>query len=419
MMQVTIREWEKEDLLPLCALANDEQVARFVRDRFPHPYTQADGEEYLKRCMAAQPGMLCRAIEVDGVLCGSIELCMRRDVERHTAELGYWLGTAYARRGIMTQAVRQMVQLAMRTMDVERICAEVFASNVASQRVLEKNGFVKEGVLQRAAYKDGMYHAVCLYGLLREEDGARGVYALRTRVQLEDVDQCNGLSCRGALRLMQESAGRHSDVLGYGFNDVQRTGLSWVIVRQKVQVCRRVRWNTPVEVRTWSRGAQGAYCLRDYEILDETGEAIAKSTSTWVLVDAKTMHALRPQHEILEQYGTVARAALPDTLRLLREPEGLVPACTICVGRRDIDMNHHLNNLCFLDYALQALPHGAEDGYLPAMADVMYRRPAFLGDRLLCCVGTDAGEDVVAIKSEDGQTLHALLRFGAMPEENL
>ena len=165
-----LRKWDILDAGALARYANNEKVARNLRDVFPYPYTLADAEAYIDSCLAAdENAALCYAIELDGQAAGSVGLFRGGDVYRKCAELGYWLAEEYWGRGVMTDAVRQLCAEGFAKWDIARIYAEPFADNLGSRRVLEKAGFTLEGTMRRGAYKNGAYRDWCMYGLLREE----------------------------------------------------------------------------------------------------------------------------------------------------------------------------------------------------------------------------------------------------------
>jgi RimJ/RimL family protein N-acetyltransferase len=89
------------------------------------------------------------------VAVGGIGVHLGQDVHRHTATLGYWLGEEFWGRGIMTEAVAALSDFSFRNFPLRRICAEVFANNPASVRVLEKAGFAFEARLKNNVIKHG------------------------------------------------------------------------------------------------------------------------------------------------------------------------------------------------------------------------------------------------------------------------
>jgi RimJ/RimL family protein N-acetyltransferase len=166
-----LRLFRPGDLSALVRHANDHQVWRFLRDRFPHPYTPIDGDAWLKH-VAGQSPPLNFAIEEDGEAVGGIGLIPGTDVDRASAEVGYWLGRAVWGRGLATRAVRALTVWTFATFDVMRLFATLFSFNPVSVRVLEKAGWRREGVLRNAVVKEGRIADLLVYGITREEAGA-------------------------------------------------------------------------------------------------------------------------------------------------------------------------------------------------------------------------------------------------------
>ena len=161
-----LRDWGPSDAASLARHADNRKIWRNVRDHFPHPYTLADAETWVERAGAEVPPTQL-AIEVDGEAAGGIGIFLQRDVERRSAELGYWLGEAHWGKGVMTEAVRGYTALAFETFDLLRIYGVVFEWNPASCRVLEKAGYVLEGRLRKAVVKDGAVLDQFLYAAVR------------------------------------------------------------------------------------------------------------------------------------------------------------------------------------------------------------------------------------------------------------
>ncbi|MBX9792048.1 MAG: GNAT family N-acetyltransferase [Pirellulales bacterium] len=166
LTRCTLRPWRADDLEELVGQANNRRVWRNLRDRFPHPYTREDAERWLAFA-AAQSPQLNFCIEVASRPAGGIGLELRGDVDCRTAEIGYWLGEAYWRRGIATEAVGAFADWALATFDVARLEAGVFGWNPGSARVLEKAGFTCEARLRDAVFKDGELTDRLIYARLR------------------------------------------------------------------------------------------------------------------------------------------------------------------------------------------------------------------------------------------------------------
>jgi len=162
----TLRDWTTGDAASIAQHANNREIWRNLRDRFPHPYSLANAQEWLRSVCAEQPrnGF---AIEIDGCAVGGIGLQRGEDVHRLSAEIGFWLGQAFWGRGVMSEAVRAYTAFAFDRFDLERLHATVYQWNPASARVLEKAGYQRECWMRRAAFKDGQLIDVALYAVLR------------------------------------------------------------------------------------------------------------------------------------------------------------------------------------------------------------------------------------------------------------
>lgn len=169
-----LRAWRADDLDALLRHADDEQVSRGVSDRFPWPYTRADGEAFLAGKVVDFETGPAFAIELDGEACGSIGARPGQGERRHSAEFGYWLGRRHWGRGVMTRIVAAFAPWAVRELRLYRLQASVLDFNTGSARVLEKNGFAEEGVQRRAVFKRGRVHDLRTFAKTREalDDGA-------------------------------------------------------------------------------------------------------------------------------------------------------------------------------------------------------------------------------------------------------
>ena len=162
-----LRPLQPDDAQSLAQMANDITVWRNLRDLFPHPYTLEHARVFIAHTLSQEPTPH-RAIVVEGLAVGTLGLKLGADVERISAELGYWLGAPYRGRGIMTEAIRAFTDEAFDTFSLSRIFALPFAHNVASCRALEKAGYALEGILRRSCIKEGVIQDQRQYARIRE-----------------------------------------------------------------------------------------------------------------------------------------------------------------------------------------------------------------------------------------------------------
>ena len=169
--KLTLRPYRYGDEESLSIAANNIKIYNNVRDLFPHPYTLTHAKEWVHFQIStdSQQGTSF-AIDVEGKVAGSIAIVPQTDILRINAEIGYWLGEDYWGKGIISEAVGLMVGYTFANFaEINRIFAGVLAHNVASMRVLEKNGFQLEAILKEAAIKNDIIEDDYLYALLRKE----------------------------------------------------------------------------------------------------------------------------------------------------------------------------------------------------------------------------------------------------------
>ena len=165
---IELRHWTLSDKMELTNLCNAVD-RRFLSDRLPNPYIEKDAEEWLKMVNDNDEITgIYRAIVCDGKLIGSISVEKKDD----DAEIGYMLLNEYTNKGIATEAVKQVCTIAFKILSLEQITANVFPQNIASIRVLQKNGFKYKGAIPNAVIKDGNVYDLLIYALTKEKNKA-------------------------------------------------------------------------------------------------------------------------------------------------------------------------------------------------------------------------------------------------------
>jgi ribosomal-protein-alanine N-acetyltransferase len=168
----TVRCWRLEDADALVRHANNINVARQLRDRFPHPYTRGNALSFLKAAVSSGDTSNL-AIDVNGEAAGAIGYVRGTDVERYSAEIGYWLGETYWRQGVASEALVLVTEHVFGVLNLLRLFALPFADNTGSIRVLEKAGYVREATLRSSSVKYGKPRDQALY--VRINSAWRGI----------------------------------------------------------------------------------------------------------------------------------------------------------------------------------------------------------------------------------------------------
>ena len=165
-MKLTLRPWALSDLDSLVKYANNRNIAKNLMDKFPHPYTEDDGRTFITAAITDNTNHIF-AIDNEGEAVGGIALLPQTDIHRKNAELGYWLAEPFWGQGLVSDAINQTVGFAFMSLDIDRVFARPFGTNIGSQRVLEKNGFVLEGRFEKVLFKNEEYQDELVYAIRR------------------------------------------------------------------------------------------------------------------------------------------------------------------------------------------------------------------------------------------------------------
>mgnify|MGYP001199455255 CR=1 FL=1 len=164
---ITLRPLQVSDASRLAELANNEKISRNLRDGFPNPYTEKDASIFLAKFTNQYP-VTFFGIDYEGEYVGNISLLPCQDIYRMSAEIGYFIGEPYWNKGIVTTAVNLITEYGFNHLGIVRIQTGIFEYNTASQRVLEKCGFFKEGIFRKSVFKQGKLWDEVRYAKLKE-----------------------------------------------------------------------------------------------------------------------------------------------------------------------------------------------------------------------------------------------------------
>jgi [ribosomal protein S5]-alanine N-acetyltransferase len=151
---ITLRKLTIKDKDSMALLANNKKVWDNLRDYFPFPYTENHAAYFINLVKDDAP-ITTFAIDCKDQFCGVISLVKQQDVYRLSAEIGYWIGEPFWNKGIATKAVRLITRYGFNDLQLIRIFTGVFEYNTGSMRVLEKCGYTKDCIFEKAIIKNG------------------------------------------------------------------------------------------------------------------------------------------------------------------------------------------------------------------------------------------------------------------------
>ena len=241
-----------------------------------------------------------------------------------------------------------------------------------------------------------MWYTAGIYRLLQIGSVINTSYTYETAVTYSDLGPDGLLDHRGLARMLQEAASIASDECGYGLTDGERTKVHWLLAAWRLELLERPGWRAEIAVETWPRSLDGFRSDRDY------------------LVSGSTGRLARITEEIRRAYPLEERCVFEEPLRKDgRSAPDAREVFASAAGRRDMDTNRHVNNIHYLEYALEALPEEVFEA-LPGTVEIVFRRQILQGTAFRCLYSrAPDGEHQVEITSGEGKDAvhHAFVWF--------
>ena len=233
------------------------------------------------------------------------------------------------------------------------------------------------------------------------------------QIKLSEIGKENKITNKAILGDLEDVGGIHSNIAGYGILDIQQTKLSWVLLDWKLKIIRRPKYSEKIKIKTWSKNAIKFYTYRDFEIYDENGQVIAIATSKWVLLDIDKEKIVKISDEVLNKYEPELEKSVFDVtdIEKLQEPENYISEVEYTVKKSDIDVNHHMHNLNYLELANEALPEDVYNEQELNNVRINYKKEIKLGETVKCKYGFENNAHIVVIKSMDEKIIHAIIKL--------
>ncbi len=177
-------------------------------------------------------------------------------------------------------------------------------------------------------------------------------------VDSTEVDPNQNYKAYSFLCSAQEAASNHANILGFGYDQLIKNNLAWVLSRQKIVFIRAPKWQEKVSITTWHKGMNGIFAIRDFIIESEDGSPLVLSTSSWLIINLETRKMQRAENA----FGVIAKDSINDKDAIAQPCEKLISPKESVICRKhtvlysDLDMNLHTNNAKYLEWALDCIP---------------------------------------------------------------
>lgn len=232
-------------------------------------------------------------------------------------------------------------------------------------------------------------------------------------IGFRDVGKSNKLTNKALLGFLEDIAGKHSNMAGYGLNNIEKTSVTWVLLNWKVKVFNNPLYGETVLVKTWARDTQKFYTYRDFEVYNKNSELIAIATSKWALLDANSMSLIKIPDEVIAPYEIETKKVFgeePEPNKIMI-PNEISSVANYVVQRKDIDINGHVHNVTYMDIAYEVLPEEVYKTIDCNSFEIMYKKETKLGETVKCFYSKIDNAHYIVMKTEDEKAVHCIVKL--------
>jgi acyl-ACP thioesterase len=212
-------------------------------------------------------------------------------------------------------------------------------------------------------------------------------------------------------QIVQEASGNHAAVRGCSIPTLHEEGKTWVITRTKIEVHRYTRWPEELRVETWAQDSIRLHLPRVVRSFDQEGAPIFTAKTYWAIIDLQSGRPCRPT-TMIDRIGLPPLEMQMDLSLTPRHTYDDSQCATLVsykptIQYLDTDSNKHVNNISYLNWALESLPADFRNRAKVAEADVSWIRQTFSGDDLTVFTGS---LDESVLFGNEGLLYHKIVR---------
>lgn len=230
-------------------------------------------------------------------------------------------------------------------------------------------------------------------------------------IPVYDSDSNGRLSAFSLFNYIQDIASEHAELLHFGRDDLNRSNQFWILSRIYAEIETFPLWGETVILRTWPRGTEGLFALRDIEAHLKDGGKVAGATTSWVIVDSSTRRPQRPDTllermnlDFPDKRSTIRNAGKPGPIA-----QPFTESPTFIVKPSDLDVNQHVNNVKYIQWVTDTFTVNFLSVHTPKSVEVSYLSESVEGDHILIRSNRPTEENNCSLHSvirvDDGKEL--------------
>ena len=230
-------------------------------------------------------------------------------------------------------------------------------------------------------------------------------------IGFRDIDKNYELTNKALLGFFEDTAGKHSNIVGYGLLDISRTKKTWFLISIKLKVFKRPKYSEKITITTWCTERKNLYAIRNYEAKNEKGEVFAIASSKWVSIDAENNSILKFNDELNNEFGPETKMNFEDERTFkIKEPTNYSISKEFQIYKSMIDINNHVHNTYYLDFLKEVVPEEIQNKEINEL-EILYKNQIFYDDTITILYSKELENNYVVIKSDDSKKVNAIIKF--------
>lgn len=194
-----------------------------------------------------------------------------------------------------------------------------------------------------------------------------------------DTDNDGFMKIERILAYMIETSTWHSDSFALGVDEIRKNNYGWMLISWELEVIKYPKVKDAVEIVTWTSGFKKFYARREFQMLDSSGNLIAKASSLWVFLDIYKRRPIRIPNYIIQKYSIIDQKNFNNFSKIKIEGDLLLKSHDFMVVENDLDENNHVNNIKYIEWLFLGLAEKQKEFKITKLA-INYKKELLLGD---------------------------------------
>lgn len=213
------------------------------------------------------------------------------------------------------------------------------------------------------------------------------------KVQYYEIDHNRRLFITSLMNYLGDIAMRQSEDIGVGIDYLREQNIAWVIHKWNIDIDRYPLYDEKIKIRTKPHSFRKFYAYRTFEIIDSNENIIGKANSIWFLINTEKRKAIRITENMYKAYGMSKEKNESLDIKKIKSPEEIDSEKNFNVRYSDIDTNKHVNNVKYVEWAMETVPIDILNNYVIKTIIITYEKETTYGETIRVLTEIKSEED--------------------------